>query len=639
VNGELITRAGPAEPAVPGGTSPARYLLPDYRKLLSSGSLQLGVAPATDLESALDVLLAAYRAIPQRHGTALALGRLDELLRPFVTGPDEADTATLRAFWAKLATLPGPGFATVGPSPGPIADTLIRITDAVPPRPLSPRLVLRVDPGAADDPLLETALTAVVPPLLADDGARPHGVGPDYALVDSGIRLPVGGGAFGLVRIDLVSSVLQHRGGVEEYLDRTLPEQLSLFVGVLATRTARASSDPASLDLGWPEREGLVHRDRFGAVVTVTGLAEALIRLSGSSVVDPELIARTRDRITEVVAGIAMPHCRIGGGRAWLSLPSGRPALAETGREQAISGAAEMVPVPSGAPTATAVGTVRQALAAGASLCIAADQRGSRRVTGFMARDRVGPAEDRGPLDGGYLSGTVQRSMVDGPGQRYVVFLQGCPYDCLSCHNPCSIPIAPPGMARVSVDEVVAGIRAHAGDIDGVTVSGGEATGQPRFVRDLFLALSKDPATAHLTRFVDSNGHTTPEVWQMLAPVTDGVMLDLKALDEQMHIIITGQSRDLCLSSIRTVAGLGLLHEVRLLLLPGLNDDDAVLKATAEWLNQAAPGVRVVVNPFRHEGTRACARDLAEPRPEDLDRYARVLTQAGLTRLVVPEPA
>jgi pyruvate-formate lyase-activating enzyme len=603
----------------------------------------LGTPPATDLGSALDTLSAAYRALPQRNGTAIALGRLDEILAPFDTEPADRITAALEVFWTFLGTLPGPAFTTIGPTPGPVAHALLRIATTTPARPLGPRLVLRVDPRAISDPLLETALATAAPPLLADDGARPPGIGSDHALVDAGIRLPIGGGAFGLTRIDLVSSVLQHRGGVEDFLDRTLPEQLSLFVGILATRTAEAFSDPTSLDLGWPERENLVHRERFGAVVTVTGLAEALTRLTGSAPPDPSLITRTRDRITEIVDGIAMPHCELGGGRAWLFLPSGRPAVAETGREQAISGAAEMVPVPDGTPTATAVHTVHTALSSGASLCIAADRRGTRRVTGFMARDRVGQGADLGPVDGGYLSGTVEHSVVDGPGRRYVVFLQGCPYDCLSCHNPCSIPVAPPGMARVSAADVVAGIRAHADTIDGVTVSGGEATGQPRFVHDLFVALREDPSTSRLTRFVDSNGHATPDVWELLAPVTDGVMLDLKALDEQMHVIITGESNDRCLSSIRTVAGLGLLYEVRLLLLPGLNDGDDVLRATADWLGQVAPGVRVVVNPFRPEGTRACARDLAEPRPEDLDRYTRVLTGAGLnvcrTRPVVPAPA
>jgi pyruvate-formate lyase-activating enzyme len=617
--------------------SPARLLLPDYRRLLLEGSPGLGTSPATGLGPALATLLSAYRALPQRAGTVIALGRLDDILGPFASEHPDRLTEALTDFWTQLATLPGPGFATIGPIPGPVSRALLRIVPAAGrPRSHGPRLVLRVDPDLASDPLLEAALASEVPPLLADDRARPPGVGPDHALADSGVRLPVGGGALGLIRIDLVSSVLQHRAGVEEYLDRTLPEQLSFFLGILSARTAGAARQLASHGLGWPSADGLIHPERFGAVVTITGLAEALGRLTDTTDPEPSLVSRTRDRITEVVNGIAMPHCELGGGRAWLSLPSGRPALAEIGRERVLSGAAEIIPV--SGPSRTAVDIARQTIRSGAGLCVATDQRGAHRVTGFMARDRAGPAGDLGPVDGGYLSGTVERSLVDGPGQRYVVFLQGCPYDCLSCHNPCSIPTAPPGMARVGVEEVVAGIRAHAGAVDGVTVSGGEATGQPRFVHDLFVALREDPATAHLTRFVDSNGHAPTEVWELLAPVTDGIMLDLKALDEEKHVIITGESPELCLSSIRTVAALGLLHEIRLLLLPGLNDDDATLRTTARWLGQVAAGVRVVVNPFRGEGTRACARDLAEPRPQDLERYDRVLTGAGLTRLVFPEP-
>jgi pyruvate formate lyase activating enzyme len=236
----------------------------------------------------------------------------------------------------------------------------------------------------------------------------------------------------------------------------------------------------------------------------------------------------------------------------------------------------------------------------------------------------------------GLVAGTVPFSAVDGPGNRYVVFLQGCPWDCLVCHNPCSIPRDPPGMRASSVEGVVAGIRDAAPFLTGVTVTGGEATLQAGFVRVLFEALADDPATARLTRFVDSNGDADPAVWELLAPVTDGVMLDLKALDDEMHVVLTGCSNARVLASIRDLAARGLLHEVRLLLVPGLNDADEVLAATARWLLDVDPGMRVRVNPFRQEGARACARDLLEPSAADLARYRSVLSAAGVRHLTFP---
>jgi pyruvate-formate lyase-activating enzyme len=239
----------------------------------------------------------------------------------------------------------------------------------------------------------------------------------------------------------------------------------------------------------------------------------------------------------------------------------------------------------------------------------------------------------------GLVAGTVPFSAVDGPGNRYVIFLQGCQWDCLVCHNPCSIPRTPPGMRPTPVGEVVAGVARAAPFLTGVTVTGGEATLQAGFVRTLFGALAADPRTARLTRFVDSNGDVDPAVWGMLAPVTDGVMLDLKALDDEMHVVLTGHSNVRVLAAIRDLAARGLLHEVRLLIVPGLNDADAVLRRTARWLLDVDPDVRVRVNAFRRQGARPCARDLMEPRPEDLARYRDVLTAAGIRRLQAPEGA
>jgi pyruvate-formate lyase-activating enzyme len=253
--------------------------------------------------------------------------------------------------------------------------------------------------------------------------------------------------------------------------------------------------------------------------------------------------------------------------------------------------------------------------------------------------DSAPPAPAGPGADAGLVAGTVPFSAVDGPGNRYAIFLQGCQWDCLVCHNPCSIPRTPPGMRPVPVAEVVAGVADAAPFLTGVTVTGGEATLQAGFVRALFDALAADPRTARLTRFVDSNGDVDPAVWALLAPVTDGVMLDLKALDDEMHVVLTGHSNARVLAGIRDLAARGLLHEVRLLLVPGLNDADAVLRRTARWLLDVDPDVRVRVNAFRKEGTRPCARDLMEPRPEDLARYRDVLTAAGIRHLQAPEAA
>jgi pyruvate formate lyase activating enzyme len=281
-------------------------------------------------------------------------------------------------------------------------------------------------------------------------------------------------------------------------------------------------------------------------------------------------------------------------------------------------------------------------------------------------------ATGRGRDATGLVTDTIEFSPVDGPGNRFVVFLQGCSFDCVACHNPYTIqpcidcgacvPACPSGaltfdLGRMHWDEglctggdacieacphdstpkartrtvadLLGRIRLAAPFLSGVTVSGGEATQQPGFVAELFAALRQDPATAGLTCFIDSNGDTSPQVWERLLPVTDGVMVDLKCLDPDIHHRMTGQPNDAVLASIRLLAAAGRLHEVRLLMLPGINDADALVAATGRWLAEVDPRMRIKVIGFRHHGVRPGPLPLVEPTAEQRHHYADVLSAYG----------
>jgi pyruvate-formate lyase-activating enzyme len=238
------------------------------------------------------------------------------------------------------------------------------------------------------------------------------------------------------------------------------------------------------------------------------------------------------------------------------------------------------------------------------------------------------------PLDSdlavtGLVAGTIPFSNVDGPGNRFTVFLQGCNFDCAACHNPQTIhrfpPDAePPGMRR-SVGEVLSEVRRAAPFLSGVTVSGGEATEQPDFVAALFAAIHAEPRLTRLTRFVDSNGAAAGDVWERLAPLTDGAMIDLKCLDPEIHRRLTGHGNEAVLASIEQLHGLGLLYEVRLLLVAGVNDGPALLRRTAEWLAAIEPRMRLELIAFRRHGVRVCHPPLEEPEPFAMEAAAEVM--------------
>lgn len=240
------------------------------------------------------------------------------------------------------------------------------------------------------------------------------------------------------------------------------------------------------------------------------------------------------------------------------------------------------------------------------------------------------------------MADVVPSSVVDGPGNRFVVFLQGCTFNCLACHNPQTIARRPPeraddadGPTIVEVDDLVEQIRAAAPFLSGVTVSGGEATCQWEFVHELFRRLEADPGTAALSRLIDTNGDAESRVWDVLATSMDGAMVDLKALDPEVHRLLTGRENDQVLASILQLAALDRLTEVRLLLVPGVNDTPAQLDATAAFLSAIEPVPPVVLQGFRHEGTRPIARRFPEATMDDLDAAARVLAEAGLDTVTV----
>lgn len=231
------------------------------------------------------------------------------------------------------------------------------------------------------------------------------------------------------------------------------------------------------------------------------------------------------------------------------------------------------------------------------------------------------------------LADVITFSTVDGPGNRLVVFLQGCNFDCVACHNPQTI--ADSAHNLVTVDDLMPRIRRAAPFLRGITVSGGEATQQPEFLHALFAAVKADPDTAHLTCFVDSNGACGLSVWDDLAPLMDGAMIDLKCLDPAIHERMTGQPNHQVLASIDHLHRLGLLYEVRLLLMAGVNDDAALLGRTAEWLGAVDPAMRLKVIGFRRHGARPHDPPLQEPDGTWLQRVGAQFAAAGFAVTVI----
>ena len=165
---------------------------------------------------------------------------------------------------------------------------------------------------------------------------------------------------------------------------------------------------------------------------------------------------------------------------------------------------------------------------------------------------------------------------VDGPGVRYVVFLQGCPLRCAYCHNPDTWDFAG-GMEREAAELVkeICRFKPYFGKKGGVTVSGGEPLQQSAFVEELFSLLHKEGIHTAL----DTSGVGNLEAARRVLEHTDLILGDLKFATPEEYKTHCKADMEKILSFYRLAAELNVPLWVRHVVVPGLNDNLEDLRA------------------------------------------------------------
>ena len=197
---------------------------------------------------------------------------------------------------------------------------------------------------------------------------------------------------------------------------------------------------------------------------------------------------------------------------------------------------------------------------------------------------------------------------VDGPGVRFVVFLQGCALRCKYCHNPETWAEGGPEASEWTAGDLFRHVwryRNYWGKKGGVTVSGGEPLRQLQFVTDFFrLAREKGVHTA-----LDTAGQPfRPDdpAWlaefDRLLEVTSLVILDLKEIDPEKHRQLTGRTNENILALARYLSDHGVPLWIRHVLVPGLTDDLAGLAGMGRFIAGLKTVRRVEVLPYHTLG-------------------------------------
>lgn len=265
-------------------------------------------------------------------------------------------------------------------------------------------------------------------------------------------------------------------------------------------------------------------------------------------------------------------------------------------------------------------------------------------------------------------------SSVDGPGNRFSLFFQGCNFNCLYCHNPetinlcnnCGIclEVCPKGALNIidgkvlwkealcvkcdlcikecpnlsspkvkymSVKEILNEVYKYKLFLSGVTVSGGECMLYAEFLKELF----KEIKNLNLTCFIDSNGYILFEEFNDLLNLTDAVMLDVKSYDEKEHIMLTGKSNKNVLRNLIYLGSIGKLYEVRTVVVPDVLDNVNNIDSISKMIANIDDKIRYKLIKFRPLGVRKEFSRIKSPTNDFMTKLKEIAVNNGCKNVII----
>lgn len=193
-----------------------------------------------------------------------------------------------------------------------------------------------------------------------------------------------------------------------------------------------------------------------------------------------------------------------------------------------------------------------------------------------------------------YINSFESFGTKDGPGIRFVLFLQGCPLRCLYCHNVDSWDKDKKNYIY-SPEEIIDEINKVKFFISGgVTVSGGEPLMQPDFLIDFFKLCEKEG----FHRALDTSGVIFNDKIKEVYKNTDLVLLDIKHIDKDKYKKLTSVNLQPTLDTMEYLSSIDKPVWIRHVLLPGYTDDEKDLDNLASYISKFKNVKRVDILPF-----------------------------------------
>ena len=248
----------------------------------------------------------------------------------------------------------------------------------------------------------------------------------------------------------------------------------------------------------------------------------------------------------------------------------------------------------------------------------------------------------------GWIHSIESFGTVDGPGIRYVLFVQGCPLRCLYCHNPdtwsvyedknnnkdstCAMRSGKVTDSETVINDILSYKRYI--KTGGVTISGGEPLMQIEFVLDI-VKMCKENG---IHTAIDTSGCIPVSRSKAVIDEADLILLDIKSLDNKQSIKLTGSSNVNTLATLDYCEKTGKKVWIRHVLLPGWTMDIDRLKSLAEYLKPYKCIEMVELLPFhkmgeykwKELGIAYTLSETAEPGRNDVDMAKQIFINEGI---------
>ncbi|MGV8146262.1 MAG: pyruvate formate-lyase-activating protein [Alkaliphilus sp.] len=225
---------------------------------------------------------------------------------------------------------------------------------------------------------------------------------------------------------------------------------------------------------------------------------------------------------------------------------------------------------------------------------------------------------------------------LDGPGIRYVIFLQGCPLKCKYCHNRDTWSTC--GGTEMSVDELLVDIEKYriffASSGGGVTISGGEPFLQIDFLKELL----KELKNAGIHTCIDTSGHVNLSSVEDIFDYVDLLLLDVKHMDDSKHLDLTGVSNKKTIEFAKHLSKMGIPVWIRHVVVPTNTDAQNDVINLAKFIATLENVERVDILPYhsagkikwKQMGFEYPLNHIIDANERDILRVKRIMSEHGI---------